>query len=92
MGGIAPFYTVTLKPFGTRPQCPDDAATEELRRNQAGTMTINDKQQRPGRGSWTLKRPAEARRAFREVAGVEAAKLPERCHLDRTRAVCLLGR
>jgi len=26
------------------------------------------------------------------VAGVEAAKLPERCHLDRTRAVCLLGR
>ncbi len=39
-----------------------------------------------------MQRPAEARRAFREVAGVEAAKLPERCHLDRTRAVCLLGR
>ena len=26
-----------------------------------------------------MQRPAEARRAFREVAGVEAAKLPERC-------------
>lgn len=26
---------------------------------------------------------------FREVAGVEAAKLPEPCHLDRTRAVCI---
>ena len=36
-----------------------------------------------------MQRPAEARRAFREVAGVEAAKLPERCHLDRTRAECL---
>ena len=36
-----------------------------------------------------MQRPAEVRRAFREVAGVEAAKLPERCHLDRTRAVCL---
>lgn len=36
-----------------------------------------------------MQRPAEARRAFREVAGVEAAKLPERCHLDRTRAGCL---
>ena len=34
-------------------------------------------------------RPAEARRAFREVVGVEAAKLPEPWHLDRTQAVCL---
>ena len=36
-----------------------------------------------------MQRPAEARRAFREVAGVEAAKLPEPWHLDRTRGVCL---
>jgi hypothetical protein len=27
-------------------------------------------------------------RAFREVAGVEAAKLPEPCYLDRTLVVC----
>ena len=39
-----------------------------------------------------MQRPAEARRAFREVAGVEAAKLPEPCHLDRTRACAVLGR
>ena len=30
VGGIAPFYTVPLKPVGTRPQCPDDAATETV--------------------------------------------------------------
>lgn len=34
VGGIAPFYTVSLKPFGTRPQCPDDAATETMRRKK----------------------------------------------------------
>ena len=34
-------------------------------------------------------RPAEARRAFREVAGGEAAKRPEPWHLDRTQGVCL---
>ena len=39
-----------------------------------------------------MQRPAEARRAFREVVGVEAAKLPEPCHLDRTQALCFLGR
>jgi hypothetical protein len=31
-GGIAPFYIVSLKPFGTRLQCPDDAAAETMRR------------------------------------------------------------
>jgi len=34
LGGIAPFYTVPLEPFGTRPQCPDDAATGALRRKK----------------------------------------------------------
>jgi len=52
-------------------------------------MTIDDKQWRPGRVSWALQRPAEALRASREVTGVEAAKLPEPWHLDRTQAVCL---
>jgi len=34
VGGIAPFYTVSLKPFGARPQCPDDAATETMMRKK----------------------------------------------------------
>jgi len=35
VGGIAPFYTGSLKPFGTRPQCPDGAATETMRRKNS---------------------------------------------------------
>ena len=34
VGGIAPFYTVPLKPLGTRPQCPDGAATETMMRKK----------------------------------------------------------
>ena len=34
VGGIAPFYTGSLKPFGTRPQCPDDAAAAASRRKK----------------------------------------------------------
>jgi len=34
VGGIAPFYTGSLKPFGTRPQCPDDTATETMKRKK----------------------------------------------------------
>ena len=51
-------------------------------RNLAGAAGIARACGKPG-GEENL-----PRRAFREVASVEAAKLPERCHLDRTRAVC----
>ena len=34
---------VYLRPVGTRPQCPDDAAILTLRRNQDKAITINDK-------------------------------------------------
>lgn len=34
VGGIAPFYRVSLEPFGTRTQCPDDAATETMKRKE----------------------------------------------------------
>lgn len=42
MGGIAPFLTVSSETFSARPQCPDEPATEVLRRKRAGVMTIND--------------------------------------------------
>jgi|GEM_PF-6368735 len=32
----APFYTVPLKPVGTRPQCPDEPAAGTLRRGEVG--------------------------------------------------------
>jgi len=35
VGGIAPFLTVFLELFGTRPQCPDDAATETMKRKKS---------------------------------------------------------
>lgn len=34
MGGIAPFYNVTLKLFGIRAQCPDDSAAGASRRKK----------------------------------------------------------
>jgi len=40
-------------------------------------MTINDRGRNPAQAGRTLHAPAEARRAFRDLARAEAAKLPE---------------
>ena len=87
VGEIAPFYTGSLKPFGTRPQCPDGTAAGASR--GVGRMTINDK----SRGMAGADGHCGDLRKPEGLSGRWAGARRRSCRspgqLDRTRGVCL---